>query len=161
MLSSFALEPSPDPSPASSPSPSPPPSRAALPLQDKASALPLQDKLGEDVHMKSEADVMAAYGLGGGQKIKTSSSSINVKLSAESPICIASDSECSPQKVAPNSFFREAGQSQKIKFEEMLSSFGGGGCTKYLLLRRWAPPFEEVFAWCVSFGGGAWAPPKN
>ena len=36
-----------------------------------------------------------------------------------------------------------------------------GACTKYLLLRRWAPPFEEVFAWCVSFGGGAWAPPKN
>ena len=59
-------------------------------------------------------------------------------------------------------FFGKLGlQSQKFKFEEMLSSFGGGGCTKYLLLRRWAPPFEEVFAWCVSFGGGAWAPPKN
>ena len=156
MLSSFALEPSPDPSPASSPSPSPPPSRAALPLQDKASALPLQDKLGEDVHLQSEAEIMAAYGIGGARGQKNTPA---IKLA--DPICIATDSECSPQKVAPNSFFREAGQSQKIKFEEMLSSFGGGGCTKYLLLRRWAPPFEEVFAWCVSFGGGAWAPPKN
>ena len=159
MLSSLALDPSPDPSPESSPSPSPRPSEAAssaaLPLRDKASALPLQDKLGED--LQSEAEIMAAYGIGGarGQKKNTPA----IKLA--DPICIASDSECSPQKVAPNSFFREAGQSQKIKFEEMLSSFGGGGCTKYLLLRRWAPPFEEVFAWCVSFGGGAWAPPKN
>ena len=152
MLSSLALDPSPDPSPASSPSPSPRPSEAAssaaLPLGDKASALlPLQDKLGEDVHLQSEAEIMAAYGIGGARGQKNTPA---IKLA--DPICIASDSECSPQKVAPNSFFREAGQSQKIKFEEMLSSFGGGGCTKYLLLRRWAPPFEEVLAWCICMG---------